>query len=142
MDSNTTFVRTSKGEDEIRNKSAFLVGDMRRALSMVDGTATFGEISRRAAPSLRNVLDEMFKDLEKGGFIQDKFAQKKVAPAGVPKMAVPPLKMATPLKKQADEGIEELDFTAAFRAPSAETLAARSEEHTSELQSPKDLVCR
>ena len=122
MDSNTIFIKTGKGEDEMRNQSAHLVGDIKRALLMVDGTATFGEISKRAAPSLRSVLDEMFKELEKGGFIQDK------AKAGsIPKMGAP-LKMAAPLKKPVDEGVEELDFTAAFRAPSADMLAAEAKK--------------
>src|SRR3989338_4811915 len=98
MDSNTIFVRTGKGEDEMRNKSAHLVGDIRRALLMVDGTATFGEISKRAAPSLRSVLDEMFKELEKGGFIHE-----KAKPGNIPRMVVP-TRMATPLKKPANEG--------------------------------------
>src|SRR3990167_11466554 len=124
MDSNTIFIKTGKGEDEMRNKSAHLVGDIKRALLMVDGTATFGEISKRAAPSLRSVLDEMFKELEKGGFIQDK---AKAKAGSIPKMGAP-LKMATPFKKPADEGVEELDFTAAFRAPSAEMLAAEAKK--------------
>lgn len=124
MDSNIIFIRTGKGEDEMRSKSAHLVGDIKRALLMVDGTATFGEISKRAAPSLRSVLDEMFKGLEKGGFIQDK---AKAKAGSVPKMGAP-LKMATPLKKPVDEGVEELDFTAAFRAPSADMLAAEAKK--------------
>jgi len=122
MDSHTIFSRTPKGEDEMRNKSAHLVGDIRRALLMVDGTATYGEISKRAAPSLRSVLDEMFKELEKGGFIQD-----KARSGHIPKMVVPH-KMSTPLKKPADEGASELDFTAAFRAPSADMLAAEAKK--------------
>ena len=122
MDSKAIFVRTAKGEEEMRGKSAYLVGDMRRALLMVDGTATFGEISKRAAPSLRGILDEMFKELEKGGFIQD-----KAKSGNVPRMVVPP-KMATPPKRPADEGVSELDFTAAFRAPSPEALAAEAKK--------------
>ncbi|MHB0925729.1 MAG: adenylate/guanylate cyclase domain-containing protein [Gallionellaceae bacterium] len=124
MDSNTIFIKTGKGEDEMRNQSAHLVGDIKRALLMVDGTATFGEISKRAAPSLRSVLDEMFKELEKGGFIQDK---AKAKAGSIPKMGAP-LKMAAPLKKPVDEGVEELDFTAAFRAPSADMLAAEAKK--------------
>ena len=133
MDSHTIFVRTPKGEDEMRNKSAHLVGDIKRALLMVDGAATFGEISKRAAPSLRSVLDEMFVELERGGFIQDKLAKDKPRFSGAPRMATP-LKMATPHKmaaqpvKRADEGVEELDFTSMFRAPSAEMMAAEAEK--------------
>jgi len=120
MDNKALFIRTSKGEDEARGKTALLAGDIRRALVMVDGTATFGEISKRAAPSLRGVLDEMFKELEKGGFIQDK------AKAGnIPRIVVPP-KMSVPAKKLAEEAGEELDFTAAFRPPSPEAMAAEA----------------
>jgi len=129
MDSNTTFVKTPKGEDEMRNQSAHLVGDIKRALLMVDGTATFGEISKRAAPSLRNVLDEMFAELERGGFIQDKFPKDKVKASGAsPLKMAPPLKKAAPLKKPAVEGAEELDFTSMFRAPSAEMMAAEAKK--------------
>ena len=129
MDSNTTFVKTPKGEDEMRNQSAHLVGDIKRALLMVDGTATFGEISKRAAPSLRNVLDEMFAELERGGFIQDKFPKDKIKVSGAsPLKMAPPLKKAAPLKKPAVEGVEELDFTSMFRAPSAEMMAAEAKK--------------
>jgi len=110
----------------MRNQNAHLVGDIRRALLMVDGTATFGEISKRAAPSLRSILDEMFKELENGGFIQ-KFIQEKAKAGSIPKMGAP-LKMAAPSKKLANEGVEELDFTAAFRAPSADMLAAEAKK--------------
>ena len=120
MDNKTLFIRTSKGEDEARSKTALLAGDIKRALVMVDGTATFGEISKRAAPSLRGVLDEMFKELEKGGFIQNK------AKAGnIPRIVVPP-KMAVPAKKPVEDVDEELDFTAAFRPPSREAMAAEA----------------
>lgn len=120
MDSKTIFVRTGKGEDEVRSRTAHLSGDIKRALLMVDGNSTFGEIGKRAAPSLRNVLGDMFGELEKGGFIQDKAKM-----ANVPKLVVPP-KMAIPHgKAAADEG-SELDFTAAYRAPSPEVLAAEA----------------
>jgi len=123
MDSKAIFSKTNKGEDEARGKTAFLSGDIKRALLMVDGSSTFGEIGRRAAPSLRNALEEMLKSLEKGGFIQDK---AKVG--NIPKIAVPP-KMAVPIKKPtADEGAEELDFTAAFIAPSPAELARQHAE--------------
>src|SRR3989338_7311577 len=120
MDSNTIFIKTGKGEDEMRNKSAHLVGDIKRALLMVDGTATFGEISKRAAPSLRSVLDEMFNELEKGGFIQD-----KAKASNIPRMVVPP-KLVVPAKKPVEDVDEELDFTAAFRPPSREAMAAEA----------------
>ena len=133
MDINTTFVRTTKGEDEARNKSAHLFGDIKRALLMVDGKSTFGEISKRAAPSLRGVLNEMFTELEKVGFIQDKLAGDKAKAGGAPKMAVPPkmvvpTKMSAALKRPANEGGEELDFTSVFQVPSAEVMAAEAKK--------------
>ncbi|MDD2915676.1 MAG: adenylate/guanylate cyclase domain-containing protein [Gallionella sp.] len=123
MDGKTTFVRTNKGEDEARSKTSHLSGDIKRALLMVDGSATFAEISKRAAPSLRDNLEDMLKNLEKGGFVQDK---SRVG--NIPKMVVPP-KMSAPVKKPtADEGVDELDFTAAFRPPSQEELAKQNIE--------------
>src|SRR3989338_7070858 len=120
MDNKTLFIRTNKGEDEVRSSAAHIAGDIRRALVMVDGTATFGEISKRAAPSLRGVLDEMLKELKKGGFIQD-----KAKASNIPRMIVPP-KMSVPARKPVEDVDEELDFTAAFRPPSREAMAAEA----------------
>src|SRR5699024_11960784 len=47
--------------------------------------------------------------------------------------------------QQLDSGVEEIDLVAAELTRPSERMAARlarSEEHTSELQSPFDLVCR
>jgi hypothetical protein len=120
MDSKIIFVRTIKGEDEIRSRTAHLSGDIKRALMMVDGTAMLGEISKRAAPSLRDALDGMMKELLSGGFIQD-----KARLSHVPKLVVPS-KVSSALKKPMTEGPSELDFTAAFRAPSAEDMAVEA----------------
>src|SRR5450759_445880 len=121
MDNKTIFFRTSKGEDEVHSRTTHLPGDIKRALLMVDGNATFGEISRRAAPSLRTSLDETMQELEKGGFIQERAqeksaqdkAQEKARSDNIPKMSVP-LKMAAPQKRQpvADDG--ELNFMGGF----------------------------
>jgi hypothetical protein len=120
MDTKAVFIRTPKGEDEARNRTSLLSGDIKRALLMVDGTATAGEISKRAAPSLRQVLDEMVDELQRAGFIQD-----KAKAANIPKMVVPQRPPAT-LKKPAEDNGEELDFTAAYKAPTAEVLAAEA----------------
>ncbi len=120
MDTKAVFIRTPKGEDEARNRTSLLSGDIKRALLMVDGTATAGEISKRAAPSLRQVLNEMVDELQRAGFIQD-----KAKAANIPKMVVPQRPPAT-LKKPAEDNGEELDFTAAYKAPTAEVLAAEA----------------
>jgi len=126
MDNKTIFVRTSKGEDQVQSRTSHLSGDIKRALSMVDGISSFGEISKRAAPSMRANLVEMFEELEKNGLIQDKsFAGK------IPKTSMPP-QMVVPVKKVTGE----LDFMSGYAASSrqaptagqAEKLRAEAEE--------------
>jgi hypothetical protein len=121
MDNKTIFVKTSKGENEMQGKTSHLPDSLKRALLMVDGSSTFGEISKRAAPSMRASLGEVFQELEKSGFIQDKDMVGKAAKIAVPpKMSVPgkmpvPGKMSVPAKKQPeDEEGGELDFLTGF----------------------------
>jgi hypothetical protein len=129
MDSKIIFVRTAKGEEEIRSRRPTLSGDIKRALMMVDGNSSLDEISKHAAPSLRSILDESFKVLLRSGFIQDK---KHSAQAGnVPKIVVPvktppsaAARMSPAMKKPKDDDLEELDFTSMFRVPTPEALAA------------------
>lgn len=140
MDNKIIFVRTSKGDDEMHNRTSHLPGDVKRALLMVDGTATFGEIKKRAAPSMRASLGDMFRELEKGGFIQDKDVVGKSPKMAVPpkmsaptKMSAPgkmsvPGKMSTPQKQQTveDDG-GELDFLTGFPVTPPETPALVSD---------------
>ncbi len=127
MDNKTVFVRTGKGEDEMHSRTSHLAGDTKRALLMVDGSATFGEIKKRAAPSMRATLGDMFEELQKGGFIQDKELVGKGAKITAPaKMSVPgkmvtPVKAATPAKVSAPQNKQmaeddggELDFLTGF----------------------------
>jgi hypothetical protein len=116
MNEKIVFARTSSGEDEVRSKTALLSKDIKRALLMVDGTATVAEIMKRSSPSLRGMLDDMFAELVRGGFIQDKARVVRSSKLVKPLSASP--------KKSVNE-VEELDFTAAFRVP---TQAALSEE--------------
>jgi hypothetical protein len=116
MNEKIVFVRTGSGEDEVHSKTAHLSKDIKRALLMVDGTATVAEIMKRSSPSLRSMLDDMFAELVRGGFIQDK-AQSAHSPKLVKPLSASP-------KKSVNE-VEELDFTAAFRVP---TQAELSEE--------------
>ncbi len=112
MDEKIVFVRTSIGEDEARSRTALLSKDIKRALLMVDGVATVAEIKKRSSPSLRAALDDMFAELVKDGFIQD-----KARAARSPKLVNP-----APLKKSSN-AVEELDFTSAFRVPTQAALA-------------------
>ncbi|MBI3478764.1 MAG: AsmA family protein [Nitrosomonadales bacterium] len=142
MDNKTVFVRTVKGEDEMENRASRLSVDVKRALLMVDERSTFGEIYKRAAPSMRASLSEMFLELEKGGFIQDKALNEKGHKTSeLPKMSVPshmvvPAKTPSPPKPPVDNG-EELDFMSGFSAtPSAGKSAG--EDHAAKLRAEAD----
>lgn len=121
MDDNTVFVRTSKGEDEAHSKTAHLPGDIRRALLVVDGVATLGELGKRAAPSLRASLGAMLQELERDGYIKDKsaaihppktaFTPKMVVPS---RKAVPPNLGAPQEAKPTDDTAGDLDFLTGF----------------------------
>ncbi|HEX5362901.1 MAG TPA: hypothetical protein VFW59_01390 [Gallionella sp.] len=135
MDNKSIFVKTDKGEDEIRSRTPHLSGDIKRALLMVDGKASLDELSKRAAPSMREMLQPLFVELESAGFIQNKAkvgkpheAHKSAnAPASghAPKLSVP-AGMVVPAKKPVSTNLEELDFTAAYRVPSPAVLAAEA----------------
>lgn len=113
MNEKIVFVRTSSGEDEVRSRTAHLSKDIKRALLMVDGTATVAEIMKRSSPSLRSMLQDMLLELARGGFIRD---QSKA-----------PLKpIAPPSSLKQSSEVEELDFTAAYRAPTPAILAAEA----------------
>src|SRR5665811_992619 len=114
MSEKIVFVRTSDGEDEARSRTARLSKDIKRALLMVDGTATVAEIMKRSSPSLRGMLGDMFRELVKGGFIQDKAKVAHLSTLVTPQSASP--------KKSSTE-VDELDFTAAFRVPTQAMLA-------------------
>ncbi|MDO8350809.1 MAG: AsmA-like C-terminal region-containing protein [Gallionella sp.] len=116
MNEKIIFVRTNSGEDEVRSRTAHLSKDIKRALLMVDGTASVAEIIRRASPSLRGMLEGMFTELAKGGFIQD-----KAKAASLSKLITPNRSGASPEKPAKEE--DELDFTAAYRAPTPGILA-------------------
>ena len=111
MDERIVFVRTSSGEDEARSRTALLSKDIKRALLMVDGASTVAEIKKRSSPSLRIALDDMFEELLRDGFIQDK---ARIAHTS---------KLVRPSAKKSINEAEELDFTAAFRVPTQALLA-------------------
>lgn len=117
MNEKIVFVRTDSGEDEVRGRTAVLSNDIKRALLMVDGAASVAEIMKRSSPSLRGMLEDMFGELARGGFIQDK------AKAGGSSRLVRP---STP-KKSADE-VDGLDFTAAFRVPTQTMLTQEADK--------------
>ncbi len=117
------------------HKTTLLYGDIKRALSMVDGASSFAEISKRAAPSLRSILAELIKELVTGGFIQDK------ARAGFTAKIIVPPKMAVPVPPKPDQGgASELDFTTIMRAPSADILRAEALKIQAEQKLKQDAV--
>jgi hypothetical protein len=128
MDNKTIFVRTSAGEEQVQSRTSPLSGDVKRALSMVDGVSTFGEVSKRAAPSMRTSLAEMFEELEKSGLIQEKgFSGKIPKSAAPPKMAMP-VKIATPRKPAPQKVSDELDFMSSYDTPAHTDTAGNNQD--------------
>ena len=115
MDKKTVFVKTTKGENEVKDKSGSLSGDLRRALLLVDNTSTFDEISRRSAPSLRSVLPDIFIQLIAGSYIYDQAKPFSIAQIAVPRA----INQETKASKGSDA---DLDFTF-LPATSAEKTA-------------------
>ena len=66
MNKKTVFIKTIRGENEVKGKGGTLSGDLKRALFLVDETSTFEDILKRSAPSLRNVLPDVFRVLITG----------------------------------------------------------------------------
>jgi hypothetical protein len=138
----TIFVRTSKGEDEMRNKTAQLSVDIKRTLLMVDGISTIREISKRVAPSLRMSLGDIFKELLKDGYIDVKVKDVSQRPTAIitPIKATTPVKMTMPTKisiptlKPVDDGINELDFAAGFSSQAEQPLVDEPENAELALQ--------
>ena len=67
MDIKIIFVKTSKGEDESKKITNHLPSDIKRALGLIDNQSTVKELMKRAAPSLRESLDDMLQELIDGG---------------------------------------------------------------------------
>lgn len=118
MDNKIVFVKTSKGENELHGSGALLSGDIRRALAMVDGVATFADILKHAAPSLRAQLPALMAELQTQGYVQDKAKMPLM-----PKLVVPKRVVAGGFKSS---GGGELDFTSVFQPPTPEILAAEA----------------
>lgn len=119
MDNKIIFVKTSKGEKELQASGHLLSGDIRRALVMIDGVETFGEILKHAAPSLRAKLPDLMTELQTQGYIQDK---SKVPM--MPKLTEPKRVISGGLKHPSSGG--DLDFTSVFQPPTPEILAAEA----------------
>ncbi|MDX8379195.1 MAG: hypothetical protein R8K48_04000 [Gallionella sp.] len=117
MSEKIVYVRTRRGEDEVGSRTAHLSKDIKRALLMVDGSATVAIIMKRSSPSLRGMLLDMFFELAREGYIQDKAKVTHAFTLVTPR----PL----PTEKLSDR-IEELDFTAAYRVPTAAALSGEA----------------
>ena len=91
---------------------------------MVDGVATFGEISKRAAPSMRASLGDLFRELETSGYIQEKNIHGKSSTKTIPENMVVPTKISTPHNKQlVKKEAGELDFMQEFDSSAKERSA-------------------
>ncbi|MEQ1589843.1 MAG: adenylate/guanylate cyclase domain-containing protein [Gallionella sp.] len=129
----TIFVRTSKGEDEMRNKTAHLSVDIKRTLLMVDGISSIREISRRVAPSLRASLGDIFKELLKDGYIVIKSKSNVLnlsqAKSGAAAKMTMQTKISNPALKSVNDGLNELDFASGFVNEEKNQVADTPEVH-------------
>lgn len=147
MDSKTVFIRTSKGEAEERGQTSLLFGDAKRVFALINGKSTVDQLRKQAAPSLRDVVEEMLEQLERDDFIRDKNdkgqkSSQSAVSGNMPKIAVP--KMATPFRaaeeknieaeEQKIEAAEELDFTSIIQAPSKESMDAEAAKARAEAE--------
>ena len=105
MDNRTVFAVTLKGEGEIKNLTHHLSENAKHVLLLVDDQANIEVLARRTAPSLRAELRDLLRELEQGGFIQDKAAS---GAGGILRIAVP----QTPSLSKNNAGTTgDLDFT-------------------------------
>ena len=121
MDTKIIFIKTSKGEDESKRITNYLSSDIKRALGLIDNNSTVKELMKRAAPSLRESLGDMLKELIDGGFIQDKDKVSSVVKMAIPRMPVQ--KNLIPFPKIEGLG-ERQDAISVMRVSAAEALAA------------------
>ena len=136
MDKKIVLVKTGKGRDEVKSKTNYLFGDIKRVMALVDDKSTVAELTKRAAPSLRASLDEMLQELLDGEFVQDKdkvssgvdrksSAIKMATPKMfAPKMSTPPYQAKPPA--QMKNAGDELNFTQPMPVPTAQELAAEA----------------
>ena len=85
MNSKITFIKTSKGEDESKRITNYLSSEIKRVFCLIDNKSTVKELTKRAAPSLRDSLKYMLQELINGGFIQDKDKVNCVANIAIPR---------------------------------------------------------
>jgi hypothetical protein len=86
MDVNAVYVKTEKGEEEIRSRAHKVPQRLRTMLIMVDGAVTASELTKKAK-SLA-VPDDFMEYLLQGGFIELAIAAPS-APATVEKASAP-----------------------------------------------------
>jgi hypothetical protein len=124
MDIKIIFVKTSKGEDESKKITNHLPSDIKRALGLIDNQSTVKELMKRAAPSLRESLDDMLQELIDGGFIQDKDKVSSVVKMAIPRRPIQ--KIVIPLPKVEGLG-ERQDSIRVMQVSAAEALAAEED---------------
>lgn len=79
MDTETIFVKTAKGKDEIERRTAGLPFMQRRVLILVDGKSTLADLQDKSAgmPDLTGILE----DLQRGGYVEPAGGDAVHAPA-------------------------------------------------------------
>ena len=109
MDNKTIFIKTGKGEDEIKSKTNHLYGDIKRTLGLIDNKSKVEQLTKRAAPSLRDSISDMLQQLVDGGFIAEEVKPSSGLKIPPPKISTP--RMVKPVAQAETKKEEELDFT-------------------------------
>jgi hypothetical protein len=83
MDVNAIYVKTEKGEEEIRSRAYKLAQRLRTILIMVDGTTTGGGLAQKA--KTLGVPDDFMEQLLEGGFVAPRTTESQAqSPAATP----------------------------------------------------------
>jgi hypothetical protein len=75
MDVNAIYVKTEKGEEEIRSRAYKLAQRLRTILIMVDGTTTGGGLAQKA--KTLGVPDDFMEQLLEGGFVAPRTTESR-----------------------------------------------------------------
>ena len=124
MDKKTIFVKTSKGEDEVTSKTSHLYGDIKRTLGLVDNKSTLTQLTKRAAPSLRESINDVLQKLIDDGFLREEVDLDKTVKIQRPGMSG--LKVAKPAANARGAG-EDLDFTVKAKQYKGKSVESESE---------------
>ncbi|MBK8570334.1 MAG: hypothetical protein IPN81_10440 [Nitrosomonadales bacterium] len=144
MDIKIIFIKTSKGEDESKRITNHLSSDIKRALGLIDNKSTVKELMKRAAPSLRESLDDMLQELIDGGFIQDKDKVNSVVKMAIPRMPIQRSVVSSPKFENREERQDPIGIRSVAEREvaqvKAEAVRLRAEQEAIRIRAEQEAV--